>query len=239
MFSQSLTYLLALASLTYAMPTPELEARAVAYKMFTGDGTNWPAQTSWASFDTIWANNQAILKSSCTQFKQPNNSPTEIANLLSSIKSVSASTGVDARFILAITMQESGGCVRAPISNGGVVNPGLMQDHAGTHNCNTNHVGLSDGSAQNPCPAAQITGMINDGTAGTAAGDGLKQCLAQSGVTGARASYIAARIYNTGSYAAGSDLGKPKYGTSCYSSDVANRLLGWAGASTPCTLPNP
>ncbi|KAM3067522.1 hypothetical protein ACMFMF_009522 [Clarireedia jacksonii] len=205
MFSQSLTYLLALASLTYAMPTPELEARAVAYKMFTGDGTNWPAQTSWASFDTI----------------------------------VSASTGVDARFILAITMQESGGCVRAPISNGGVVNPGLMQDHAGTHNCNTNHVGLSDGSAQNPCPAAQITGMINDGTAGTAAGDGLKQCLAQSGVTGARASYIAARIYNTGSYAAGSDLGKPKYGTSCYSSDVANRLLGWAGASTPCTLPNP
>ncbi|PQE23060.1 glycoside hydrolase protein [Rutstroemia sp. NJR-2017a WRK4] len=232
MFSKSLTYLLAMASLTYAMPTPELEQRAVQYKLYTGDGTNWPAQTAWASFDTMWANNQAILSSSCAQFGQANNSPTEIAEILSAIKSVSSSTGVDNRFILAITMQESGGCVRAPTSNGGVSNPGLMQDHNGIHSCNS-------GTAQNPCPAAQITGMITDGTAGTASGDGLKQCLAQSGVTGARASYIAARIYNTGSYAAGADLGKPKYGTSCYASDIANRLLGWAGAATPCNLPNP
>lgn len=84
--------------------------------------------------------------------------------------------------------------------------------------------------------------MILEGTAGTEAGDGLAACINQaatSGGAGAQAFYWAARIYNTGSYAAGSDLGTPAWGTSCYSSDVANRLTGWAGADSPCTLPNP
>lgn len=46
------------------------------------------------------------------------------------------------------------------------------------------------------------------------------------GGSGAVAYYWTARIYNTGSYTAGSDLGAPEYGTSCYSINIANRLLG-------------
>ena len=87
-----------------------------------------------------------------------------------------------------------------------------------------------------------ITQMVSDGAAGTAAGDGLKQCLAQASAAGASdatAVYRAARIYNTGSYTVGSDLGTPEWGTSCYSSDIANRLTGWSGLQTACTLPNP
>lgn len=36
-------------------------------------------------------------------------------------------------------MQESGGCVRAPTTNWGVRNPGLMQDHNGVGTRNDNN----------------------------------------------------------------------------------------------------
>jgi hypothetical protein len=90
-----------------------------------------------------------------------------------------------------------------------------------------------------PCLATadSNTFKVADGAKGTAAGDGLKQCIAHAnaaGASGAIAIYRAARIYNTGSYEAGSDLGAPIVGTSCYSSDIANRLMGWVGYQTPC-----
>src|ERR1700709_2771159 len=111
-----------------------------------------------------FTNNKEVLSSSCAQWNVPNNSDDEISAMSDSIQSVAKSTGVDARFILAIVMQESNGCVRAPTTNYGVVNPGLMQSHDGTGSCN-------NGAVQNPCPADQITQMIKDGTAGTSEGD--------------------------------------------------------------------
>ncbi|KAF7871619.1 hypothetical protein EAF04_003726 [Stromatinia cepivora] len=246
MFSKAFITALAMASVSFAAPTPVTEPtaenlveRAVAYKMFTGDGSNWPAMSAWTTFDTMWANSQAVMTTSCTQFAgAANNSPTEIAEIKSAITSIAASSGVDSRFILAIAMQESGGCVRAPSTYGEVSNPGIMQDHNGSHSCNRG------GAAVNPCPAATITGMIKDGTTGTlgqpGGGDGLQQCLTQSGSPHtAQGVYAAARIYNSGSYVRGTDLGTPLWGTSCYASDVANRLLGWAAPATPCVLPNP
>lgn len=179
-----------------------------------------------------WSSNQQLLSSSCSQYGAANNSPDEISAIQSAIQAQASSSGVDPRFILAIILQESGGCVRVPTSNGGVVNPGLMQTHAGTGTC----AGVS------PCPSSMISQMVQDGASGTPAGDGLKQCLAQAsagGASDATAVYRAARIYNTGSYTAGSDLGTPEWGTSCYSTDVANRLTGWSGLQTSCTLPNP
>jgi hypothetical protein len=172
------------------------------------------------------------MSSSCSQFNVPNNSEEETSAIHDGILSVAQETGVDARFILATIMQESGGCVRVPSTNGGVQNPGIMQDHAGSANCIN----------VNPCPSSTITKMISEGTAGTDAGDGLANCLNEAvseGGKGGQAFYWAARIYNTGSYTAGSDLGKPEYGTSCYSSDIANRLTGWVGLQTSCKLPNP
>ncbi|KAJ8066620.1 hypothetical protein OCU04_005667 [Sclerotinia nivalis] len=246
MFSKALIIAVVMRSAAFAAPTPVTEptaenlvGRDVAYKMYTGDGSYWPAMSAWTTFDTMWANSQAVMTTSCTQFGgAANNSPTEIADIKSAITSIAASSGIDSRFILAIVMQESGGCVRAPTTFGENSNPGIMQGHNGYHSCN------QGGATINPCPAHTITGMIKDGATGTlgqpGGGDGLQQCLAQSGSPHtAQGAYVAARIYNSGSYAWGTDLGTPLWGTSCYASDVANRLLGWAAPATPCALPNP
>jgi len=78
--------------------------------------------------------------------------------------------------------------------------------------------------------------MIKDGTEGTASGDGLKQCLTETGDTDVSKYYRAARIYNggLGGYHP-DDLGTGCC-TLCYSTDVANRLIGWDKGNSGCTL---
>lgn len=155
------------------------------------------------------------------------NSATEIANIKSSINQVSGETGVDNRFILAIVMQESKGCVRAPTTNNGVRNPGLMQSHNGSGSC----------AGVNPCPAGTITQMIRDGTAGTSSGEGLKGAIERAqrdtGDGSVRKFYAGARNYNSGS-ANYANLNDGRGSTPCYSSDVANRLTGWTLAPSRC-----
>jgi hypothetical protein len=167
------------------------------------------------------------MNSSCAQFDAPNNSNDEISNLQSSIETVGNSSKVDPRFILAIVMEESNGCVRAPSTANSVSNPGLMQSHNGTGTCN------SGGRIQNPCPASEITQMIEDGTEGTISGDGLEQLLTKIGVTDVSMYYKAARMYNSGSIAATGNLGQGG-STHCYASDIANRLTGWATGLSGC-----
>jgi len=195
---------------------------------------SWPAISSWVSFDVLFASNIPHMFTSCSQWSVPNNSPDEIGALWDAITQASDLTGVDARFILAVVMQESGGCVRAPTSNYGVVNPGLMQTHAGAGSCNSGSV------VQTPCPADTIAQMISEGVAGTAAGDGLAQTLNLAtgpvyGLQGAMAFYGAARLYNSGSIDASGCFEKG-IATHCYASDVANRLTGWVSASHSCTF---
>ncbi|KAK5121806.1 hypothetical protein LTR85_004681 [Meristemomyces frigidus] len=207
-----------------------------SYTMYTGDGTTgagWPAQSAWVDFDSMFTANLAILKVSCSQFSQPDNSDSENDDLKSAIQSVASTSGVDARFILAIVMQESKGCVRVWTTNYGVQNPGLMQDHDGAGTCNTG-TGTAAGTVQNPCPASEITQMITDGTMGTAAGDGLKQVISQAACSDVSQYYKASRLYNSGSMVSG-DLGAG-IATHCYASDIANRLTGWVSAKTQCTL---
>lgn len=143
----------------------------------------------------------------------------EVDQIKSAIKSISADTDVDERFILAVIMQESRGNVRVGTTSVTHPNPGLMQSHEGV-----------DCIDQTPCPEETISQMIKDGTEGTDKGDGLKQ-----GLTGddAEAVYKAARIYNSGSPDASGDLAA-NGATPCYCSDVANRLIGFLGDS-PCT----
>lgn len=128
-------------------------------------------------------------------------------------------------------MQESKGCVRAPTTNWGVRNPGLMQDHNGAATCN------EGGHAQNPCPTATITQMLREGAGGTNYGDGLQQLLAKAGGAGYRsdasAYYRAARMYNSGSIHGSGNLGQG-YATHCYASDIANRMTGWVNARSDC-----
>ena len=139
-----------------------------------------------------------ILKSdSCiNSFNVPNNSDQENDFLKTAVIQVSEQTGIDKRFILAIAMQESNGCVHvhSTISpDGQVRNPGLMQDHDGDHTCNlredidTNRIKAIKSSFESyvwnadqmlaNCPEEMITGMVNDGVQGTPAGDGLRQTL--------------------------------------------------------------
>lgn len=169
----------------------------------------------------------------CENMNPPldNDSGPEVGAIYDGIQKAADASGVDHRFILAIMMQESHGCVRVKTTNYGVRNPGLMQDHNGQATCNEN------GNIQNPCPSATIYKMISEGTAGTDSGDGLANCINQSGRGDVSAFYRAARIYNSGSI---SDTGKLENGiaTHCYASDIANRLTGWVDAANKCNCDN-
>jgi hypothetical protein len=190
-------------------------------KLYSGDGSTgagWPSDSTWGTFDGLWTKNLPTIKISCTQFGQANPSDAEAADIKTAIQSVSKSSGVDARFILAVIMQESKGCVRVKTTvspDGTVTNPGLMQDHNGANTCYN----------VNPCPLSTITGMITDGSTKTASGDGLQSILKGLKTTGSQAVYQAARIYNSGSIPASGDLSEGGATTS-YASDIADRLGG-------------
>ncbi|KAJ5355470.1 uncharacterized protein N7496_012682 [Penicillium cataractarum] len=204
--------------------------------VFGGNGEvsdGWPAVSSWiSSFDDMFENNKEIIGSSCAQWGVADTTEDEMATMKSAITKIAGESGVDARFILAIVMQESNGCVRVHTTNNGVVNPGLMQSHNGKGSCNT---GIdTPENVQNPCPESEIEQMIRDGTMGTSDGDGLQQLLEQNGGTSsATAYYKAARCYNSGSIASDGNLGAG-IATHCYASDIANRLLGWASGTSSC-----
>ncbi|CAD6445116.1 0517b6fe-5561-4156-8e87-25458961090c [Sclerotinia trifoliorum] len=207
------------------------ERAANSYTVYSGNGdanVGWPTQSEWiSSYDDMFDMQNSVLKASCTQFGEANNSDDEISDLKSAISEVASTTGIDSRFILAIVMQESNGCVRAPTTVYSISNPGLMQSHEGSGSCN------SGSSVQNPCPKSEMVQMVTDGTAGTSSGDGLKQCLAETGVTDVSMYYKAARIYNSGSIASGGNLGNG-VATHCYATDVANRLTGWYTGTSSC-----
>ena len=148
-----------------------------------------------------------------------------------SIRDIAASTGIDARFVLAIILQESTGCVRVITTAYSHANPGLMQSFNGTGSCNGNNpTAGTTGTVLTPCPKSEIYQQILDGTNGTIWGPGLKQDFAQQGDTGSQGYYRTARLYNGGSLEASGDLEGPCCTTS-YASDIANRLVGWAYAA--------
>lgn len=181
--------------------------------------------------------NTPNMKIGCEQWGVPNDSDQEIADMKAAILSVSNITSIDARFILAIIMQESVGCVRVITTAWSHANPGLMQSFNGTGTCNGNAANIAipgvDASAQvwTPCPADRIEQQVLDGTNGTVWGPGLRQDMeiaSQNATSDAQAYYRTARIYNGGRFIV-SDLSQPCCTTS-YVSDIANRLMGWVHA---------
>jgi hypothetical protein len=174
-----------------------------------------------------------LMRGSCNWWPNiPLNSEQEIQDLKQAIIEASMHSDVDRRFILAIVLQESGGCVRAPTTaspGDGIRNAGLMQDHNGDATCND----ATRGGLKNPCPQDQIMQMVSEGVSGTKSGDGLKQALQQANAGNARKFYKAARIYNSGSVDASGQL-EAGGATHCYASDVANRLTGWSSVPRSC-----
>jgi hypothetical protein len=212
-----------------------------AYQVFGGDGSlgqGWPSSNDWLSFADLWyvansslpktmltllrALNLPTLEASCTQYKgsPPNNNQNEINNIKSALESTSKTTGLDSRFLLAVMMQESKGCVRAPTTSYGETNPGLFQSFNGLGSCNPDNVNFVV-----ECPKKDIDLMVQEG-AGVNLDFGLQQAIAQSGASDDSKYYKGARIYNSGSIAASGNLGDG-IATHCYSSDIANRLVGW------------
>lgn len=205
------------------------------YFFYGGNGTvdaGWPKKKNWVSFEDMWDINKSILEDSCLIYDQPLNTESELLSIRGLIDKVAEETKLDHRFILAIILQESGGCVRVPTSNADVRNPGLMQSHNGDGTCN------DEGKVSKPCKESEIEEMIRDGVQGTEDGDGLVQCVNDSNpdhIDDVSAFYKAARRYNSGSIADSGDL-EDGVATHCYASDVANRLVGWVKDYRECWL---
>ncbi|KAK6524242.1 hypothetical protein TWF694_005898 [Orbilia ellipsospora] len=189
---------------------------ADSYTYYSGGPQSFPDPQRWISFDAMFNANAPLMKQSCGWNKWgPNNSDLQVNLIKTYIQEVASLSLVDHRAILAMIMQESGGCLYAPTTNNGVSNSGLMQSHSGT--------------AFNPGDPNTIRQMIIDGTMGTASGKGLVQLLNQYGNY-----YMAFRAYNSGSIAPTGNLSDGNGATPCYVSDVANRLLGWTYAKSTC-----
>ncbi|KAI4955121.1 hypothetical protein J4E91_000977 [Alternaria rosae] len=197
-------------------------ASRAAYITFGGDGSiaaGWPKQSEWKSFEDAWASNQEIIKGSCEHNGWgDNNSDAETQAIKDSIESESEASGVPKELILAVMMQESKGCVRAPTTQSDAHNPGLMQG-AGTASCHP----LTQ-NAISPCPANVIHDMIHEGTAGEGLRSSLKKSLDAFSTTPDDSKYYkAARLYNSGDQVTDPNLGQGS--TACYASDIANRLI--------------
>ena len=74
--------------------------------------------------------------------------------------------------------------------------------------------------------------MITDGV-GLTTSSGLLQTIERSGATGDSKYYKGALLYNSGVAPPDWNLGKGR-SNPCYSSDIANILMGWVGDSSPC-----
>lgn len=177
----------------------------------------FPARQEWATFESLWAGNQEIMKNGCKNNGwSPNNTPEQIAMIKEAIMTVAYESLVDPRIIFIHIIQESKGCLACPTTNNGNANPGIMQSHAG--------VSFVGAGAPKNQQKQSILQMIRDGTSGTPAGDGIVQLMNRYGDV-----YTAARAYNSGENGLQKNNLNAAYGsTASYVNDIANRLTGWA-----------
>ena len=168
---------------------------------YSGPASNFPDSSTWQKFSLMWLSYSEIMLISDT--------PEQVAFIKSGINTVAAESGIDARVILSVIMQESRGNVHINVSQShdGVINPGIMQSHQG--------VSFDENNQQ-----SSILQMIRDGAEQTAQGPGIEHLLAQQGNI-----YSALRAYNSGSVDA-TNLSNGLKAQDSYVSDVANWLCG-------------
>ncbi|KAG6008253.1 hypothetical protein E4U21_004715 [Claviceps maximensis] len=188
------------------------------YVMYYGKGgapDGWPPSHSWVSFENMFRNYRAKMMMSCSGEypHQTDNTESEINAIYDGIQRASGASGVDHRFVLAILMQESYGCVRSPSTNYGIRRAGMMQSYDGDFSCN-------EGIVQYPCPEHFIWKMIDEAVAGSRHGEGLAGCLNRIEGDDASVFYKAARLYNSGFISTTKEL-QNGVGSHCYASDIA------------------
>ncbi|CZT15285.1 uncharacterized protein RCC_01149 [Ramularia collo-cygni] len=194
------------------------------YHLYKGEWTEFPGSEDWVSFDEMWDSNLPSVKTACKDHGWgDDNSKDENEMIKSQIDYISKASLIDHRFILAIILQESKGCLRVTSTDSlhGVHNPGLMQSHNGSSYTTSDDADEREKS---------IRQMIQDGAQGTKQGDGLVQTLNKFGNV-----FSAARGYNSGDVGKSGDLGDAIGSTACYVSDVANRLMGWIAVESTCS----
>ncbi|KAI9787254.1 MAG: hypothetical protein M1839_003492 [Geoglossum umbratile] len=199
-------------------PVPGPNPQPNGYVKYEGPASSFPDQSTWADYSSLWAYNSTIIP--FVSLYVPEDVTTSANVIGASIPSIAAESGVDARVILCIIMQESGGDVNVQTTPSpgpdSIPNTGIMQAHDG----------VTFAGADNwPQSINSIVQMIKDGTEGTLqegakGGVGLKQLYEQYGNW-----YEVARAYNSGSVDQ-SNLSHGLGATDSYVSDVANRLLG-------------
>lgn len=169
-------------------------------RWYSGPASNFPNDPArWDSWNNLWSR----------AARQMPNTPAQTEWVRQAILHEADVTGMDARFILAVVMQESSGNVRVWSTNNGVNNPGLMQSHNG--------VSFSDNGDGG---RASIFQMVKDGCEGTRYGDGLIQGLQRS-----KNYFAAGRLYNSGTID-NNNLSNALGATGPYASDLANRVMG-------------
>lgn len=171
-------------------------------RSYSGPAINFPNDpTRWDTWDNYWSRASA-------QFPR-SNTTAQTGWVKDAILLEAATTGMDARFILAVVVQESSGDVHVRTTNNGVSNPGLMQSHNGA-----TFADRGDGGR------ASIFQMVKDGVEGTKDGDGLIQ-----GVKRTKNYFAAGRLYNSGTID-NNNLSNALGATGPYCSDLANRVMG-------------
>lgn len=180
------------------------------YVCFAGPATNFPQQSTWASFETMYSIAVTYL------FGPIGDSAAEQSAIRNAILSVSQAARVDPRVILAVINLESTGNVRVGCTTSfdGIKNCGIMQSY--------------QGSSYDPNNMqASITKMVQDGTQGTATGPGLVQLLNNVARSGGDI-WTTLRLYNSGT-ADPTNLSDGRGATDAYVSNIANYVQGWNG----------
>src|SRR5450755_4772078 len=93
-------------------PPPPTTTTPPTRHHYTGPSTGFPSPTTWLPLPQLWT---LLLPS--LQF---NDTPSEILTIQRAITTVSSTSSVDPRVILAVIIQESAGNVRIRTTNNGV-----------------------------------------------------------------------------------------------------------------------
>jgi LysM repeat protein len=116
-----------------------------SYIGYSGPSSNFPNPLHWAPYPVLWHRNSALMSH--------RNTPQQISLIGQAIEIAARESGIDARIILCLIMQESGGFVGVPDTFNPFRNTGIMQ--------------AFDGANFDPRDeAGSILQMVRDGTSG-------------------------------------------------------------------------
>ena len=168
----------------------------------------------------MWDINSGIMKTACSDMDVGENNTDEMmADMLNWVIKGSDTEDIDRRVTTALIMQYSRGCVH--------VSPGFNNTRFGI----TQAPNSSDSCAgSEDCSDTTIQSMVFDGV------EGLLHDLSIFDGDFDQETYVSFRIYDSGQVNQQDLSDTFGVGDACFVSDMANRLMGWTGTTSNCTL---